>query len=164
MTPAVSYLNVQMLQAISNSLRVLKRLSTTTKSGANSHALVSWLITKLPLTASERDLIKDHPLYGAAAIKGTMRDRTLDGIKDKMSRPTGLQEYVNAYTGQVTGTPMNENMTIAPLGMGESAQALEFQLDWDDIDLGGLEQIWDWEALNIDILPPEESWKKPWER
>lgn len=137
----------EVLDAIDQSLTMLHQLSLTTKIGASSYNFLSKLIQASPI------------LSGHGPIRKRQRIKTSD--------TTAAEPYVPVLARVVADdTPLMETLSTAtftamdPVPQEPTTDDLSFDLDQflmqnpfgDEAhpDMGGLEQIWHWENLELD--------------
>jgi hypothetical protein len=139
----------EVLDAVNYAVSMLYQLSFTTKIGASSYHFLSGLVQAIPefsrhLPNGKRQ--KTEPHVGSSSEKGTLEDL-------RAFAPTALP---------VETIPISDFAALDPPPLVQSAN--DFPFDFThfsefnpsdtslQLDMGGLEHIWDWENLNLDAF------------
>ncbi|OCL03858.1 hypothetical protein AOQ84DRAFT_442453 [Glonium stellatum] len=135
------------LKAIIVALDILQQLSHTTKTGEMSYSFLSKLVTALPLSQEERSLSDSKPPKRAKTNIPSLDSELISGLSSGKNVIT-LPTFPAVEEDEVAASTSKEEdwqLTSDPF----------FQKpDFDDsfgVDLGGMEQMWDWGALNLDL-------------
>ncbi|KAF3032590.1 hypothetical protein E8E12_002145 [Didymella heteroderae] len=149
----------EVTNAIDGSLEMLHQLSMSTKLGASSYAFLY-------------KLVQSHPELSRGAGR-SKRVRKLSATSTHTLEPPPLvhhsssKESVNSSIGlHAPGIAASIPQASIPLGTAPTMPIInDFSFDVDQflaqnplgsangLDMGGMEQIWDWEDLNLDQFP-----------
>ncbi|KPI36631.1 uncharacterized protein AB675_10017 [Cyphellophora attinorum] len=136
------------LDAIETAMRPLKEISLCSAPGATSYQFVLRLAQCMPLTPEEQ---VRWPFHHANKAKRSRRERspqpmstTKSSVEAEEGSPSTLHSTGSgAGSGSGSGSDQNSPPVQVP--------SLE---DFQEIDFGGIEELWDWNALNIENLDP----------
>lgn len=134
------------LQAISGGLENLRIVRKYSTPGATSYAFVMQLTERLPLSPSERTRwsfgsnkrSKTDP--SPIATYESSEPRNYDGLYVSGSDPSPTNSALNSQSvGSVESQPV------------ETLRVPDFE-DFEGTDFGGIEELWDWQGLNLDLM------------
>lgn len=147
------------VSAIEGSLHMLHQLSLTTKLGASSYAFLYKLVQSHPELSRGSDNVKRS------------RKELLDSVHTLETPPLLYDSSGGTITsvGQpcqatlVTPDPLQTSITLEPIPTIPIHDETSFDVDQflvqhpigsaTALDMGGMEQIWDWGYLNLDQFP-----------
>ncbi|RFU27472.1 hypothetical protein B7463_g8881, partial [Scytalidium lignicola] len=149
----------EVLVAIESALTLLRQLSIT-RIGAMSHGILSRLVFSLPLDPEER---AHFPLCSSKRQKkdSSMPESPLtvsSGYQTSNSISTGPGPTLDALSYKSEG--------FSALNLPDDAQwdlladkgfSFPTVSDFENAYFGGLEEIWDWESLNLAVSGPDDA-------
>ncbi|KAH6639385.1 hypothetical protein C7974DRAFT_130367 [Boeremia exigua] len=151
----------QVLSAIESSLGMLHQLSLITKLGASSFAFLYKLVQSHPELSRGTGSVK-RPRKQSLSSLHSLEPPPL--VHHSSSRDSATSVIDPPF--QVSVAPLDPSRTSIPLEPTSTTSLhtdLTFDLDQflvqhplgtaTDLDIGGIEQIWDWEDLNLSQFP-----------
>ena len=142
------------LAIIEGALDILKQLSSRAKMGETSHSLLWKLVTLLPAVDKGR-VTTENPLSSNRAKTNLP---TPESFRHSPELP--FTDLIEAHALQYGGKPEAE----ASVSTVDNSQWIEDptlqQFDFSSFlssDFGGLEQVWDWDSLNLDLQSLDPS-------
>jgi len=151
----------EVADAIDNSLDMLHQLSLTTKLGATSYAFLYKLVQSNPdlshgtdgsKRARKRSTISTHTLEPPPLVHHASSRDSITSAVDQQHQPP-----VVAPTLPELSIPMDPASSL-PILNDLTFDVNQFLAqnpfgNANALDMGGMEQIWDWEDLNLDQFP-----------
>jgi hypothetical protein len=143
------------VEAIQKSLEMLHQLSLTTRLGASSYNFLSKLVQATPDLSRHAHINKRHKQEKQAAAK--LSPPELCAFPAPSFAPVDFASNLTSSGVDVlplmTGTDQNTfdlDNFLANNPFGDVSNSAS-------LDMGGLEQIWDWDDLHLDVLPQHDS-------
>lgn len=143
------------LQAISDGLDNLRILRKFSKPGATSYAFVAQLAQRLPLSQSERGRwsfgsnkrTKADP--SPSSSQGSYEPQNYDGLYVSGSDPSPASSALNKQSVSTVDSQPVEDWRVPGFE------------DFEGTDFGGIEELWDWQGLNLDLMTPGIMTEQP---
>ncbi|KAF2457448.1 fungal-specific transcription factor domain-containing protein, partial [Lineolata rhizophorae] len=131
--------------AIEISLRCLQKLATLSKTGEISYSFLVKVVSKLPPSAQKETTSK----------RSNKRAKTKAVPAEQQDAPLGPARNSEVAAPIVDNSDVSNGIAPFPVTAEEDQPDLEFALDPNgfdigSLDFGGMEEIWNWETLNID--------------
>jgi hypothetical protein len=136
----------KVIEAIRLALGFMEQLSRLTKSGAICFAILGRLVAKLALSPEERIILQSLSPEGPGS--GLELSETLPSVSSGSPGETSSFSVVSTTLETFSGVPDTYNPLDWVIPGMEATQNLNLS-DLTDIGFGELNQIWDWENLDL---------------
>jgi hypothetical protein len=154
----------QVMDQIESALEMLHQLSETTKIGASSYNFLIKLVQASPVLSRHAPIRKRQRVDATSASAPGSATPSAEQITDR-AVPFTDTIAKSAFTAMepLPLIPVSESgPALNPVPQESTTDDLKFDLDQflqenpfgsnAQLDMGGLEQIWDWENLNLDAF------------
>lgn len=155
----------EVVAAIEGSLDMLHQLSAITKLGASSYAFLYKLVQTHPECSRGRRSVKRQRnrsrdlVYISEPPPLVHNVSSRDSVPSSTSQPSEASDIIT----ELSRAPDSSVNSSVPASMAPVQDYLSFDVDHflaqhpigsaAALDMGGMEQIWDWEDLNLDHFP-----------
>lgn len=143
-----------LLQKVEDALGALETIMAHTRSARHAAEVVRWLLARLSSMQEKATFVNGrvvHTTKEDLSIPTSTRENSSQEAgasavsSGHSSEHPALASYSNAVDSSLDCTPFpgtSEPILAAP------SPSMDFA-SWTDVDMGGLEYIWDWEGLNL---------------